>query len=680
MNLGYFHISVLQISNTERINSKEEQFCITFIAKISSLMATPTMNVSPSGGHHSETLQPTNYGALTTLVSVFFFWGFIAAGNSVFIPFCKHYFSLDQFQSQLIDFAFYLAYYIGALLLFTYGAFGGHDLVAKWGYKKSIVYGLLFSALGAVVMIIAVFGNVFVGMLAGLFVVALGFSLQQTAAQPFAIILGDPATGASRVNLGGGVNSFGTMIGPLIVAFALFGTTATISDAQIASLGLGKVIILYACVGLLFLAAAALFYYSKKVPSGISTEKTERETKTLYSLLVMTGLLIIMFVPVFSSYNGEKQAQLEQMEQSIAQHHSEVDKIASGALNAQSENFLKDKTKAEASSQITLLEQSNPVAAQQVKDLRSTIDTETASLNEVKLPLESYRMKWLFGALASVILCLVFANLKARKKPEGWGAMRYPQLVLGMLALFLYVGTEVTIVSNLSELLSKPAFGAFTTSQAALFISMYWGSLMIGRWVGSIGAFEFSAGTKKMLTYLVPLVAFLIVLGVNALSGHRVQLLYYYIFCVAVQTGAFIFSKDKPSRTLLLFGFLGMVCMGIGIFTEGMVAVYAFISGGLFCSIMWPAIFTLAVAGLGKYTTQGSAFLIMMILGGGVIPPIQGKLADLLQSGSDIVGYGIHQSYWIPLVCFGYITFYGFIVKRILNKQGVRFETAEGNA
>ena len=63
---------------------------------------------------------PTNYGALGTLVTVFFFWGFIAAGNSVFIPFCKHYFNLDQFQSQLIDFAFYLAYYVGALLLFAY--------------------------------------------------------------------------------------------------------------------------------------------------------------------------------------------------------------------------------------------------------------------------------------------------------------------------------------------------------------------------------------------------------------------------------------------------------------------------------------------------------------------------------------------------------------------------------
>ena len=113
-----------------------------------------------------------NNAALSTLISVFFFWGFIAAGNSVFIPFCKHYFHLDQFQSQLVDFAFYLAYYIGALGLFIFGTLQGKDLVGSWGFKKSIIYGLLFSALGAVVMVLAVNGQTFPGMLVGLFVVS----------------------------------------------------------------------------------------------------------------------------------------------------------------------------------------------------------------------------------------------------------------------------------------------------------------------------------------------------------------------------------------------------------------------------------------------------------------------------------------------------------------------------
>ncbi|WP_258862062.1 sugar MFS transporter [Sphingobacterium spiritivorum] len=126
----------------------------------------------------------TNYPALYTLVVVFFFWGFIAAGNSVFIPFCKNYFHLDQFQSQLIDFAFYTAYYIGALLLFIFSTVKGKDLVGHWGYKKSIVYGLLFSALGAGAMIIAVEVNLYVGMLLGLFTVALGFFPTTNRSQP----------------------------------------------------------------------------------------------------------------------------------------------------------------------------------------------------------------------------------------------------------------------------------------------------------------------------------------------------------------------------------------------------------------------------------------------------------------------------------------------------------------
>ena len=260
----------------------------------------------------------TNYPALYTLITVFFFWGFIAAGNNIFIPFCKSYFSLDQFQSQLVDFAFYTAYYIGALLLFALGNASGKDVVGKWGYKKSIVYGLLFSALGAGAMIVAVEANLYAGMLVGLFIVALGFSLQQTAANPFAILLGDPKTGSSRVNLGGGINSLGTTIGPIIVALALFGSAKTISDDKIKSLGLDKVVLLYIGVGFLFIAAAALFYFSKKVPTGIANEPIEKANKALRTLVVMTILLAVMFTPVFNSYKTEEAKKIETLEYDLS--------------------------------------------------------------------------------------------------------------------------------------------------------------------------------------------------------------------------------------------------------------------------------------------------------------------------------------------------------------------------
>ena len=559
----------------------------------------------------SQTKQATNTGALSTLVVVFFFWGFIASSNSVFIPFCKHKFNLDQFQSQLVDFAFYLAYYIGALGLFAYGAFGGKDLVGKWGYKKSIVYGLLFSAIGAAAMIIAVNANTFTGMLVGLFIVALGFSLQQTAAQPFAIALGDPSTGASRVNLAGGINSFGTSIGPIVVALALFGSAAAFTDDQIAALSLSKVVILYTAVGVLFLAAAAMFHFSKKVPPGISEEKIEPANKALYLLLIMTGVLIVMFVPIFSSYK---------------------------------------------------------------------IDPTTLT-DAGRHDLETTRLKWLFGALATVVVGLLYANFKAQKNENGWGAMKYPQLVLGMLALFVYVGAEVSIGSNLGELLKQADFGSIPSSKIAPYISMYWGSMMIGRWTGAISAFEFKSQTNKILTVIVPLVAFGIVIAVNSIAQYDMSPLYMYIVCVFIQIGAFFISQDKPAKTLLVFSLIGLISMLIGVFTKGDIAIYAFLTGGIACSIMWPCIFALSIAGIGKYTTQGAAFLIMMILGGGIIPPIQGKLSDFLQSSHlDTPGYGIHNSFWVPVFCFAYILVFAIAVKGILKKQGINYEETEAVA
>ncbi|MEN0081560.1 MFS transporter, partial [Flavobacterium lindanitolerans] len=418
----------------------------------------------------------TNYPALYTLITVFFFWGFIAAGNSIFIPFCKNYFSLDQFQSQLIDFAFYTAYYLGALLLFIFGAINGKDLVGKWGYKRSIVYGLLFSALGAGAMIVAVEANVYAGMLVGLFIVALGFSLQQTAANPFAVLLGDPKTGTSRQNLAGGINSFGTTIGPIVVGFALFGTAAAVSDDQIKGLGLDKVILLYVGVGILFLIAASVFFFSKKLPSGISDEPMEKANKAMTTLIIMTGLLAIMFAPVFNSYNSPEAKKIVEIEKSIEPITKDIKKLSDNLVKIKKDKVLSEEEKNTASESIK----------SEIKVLELSVEPQHKEIQEIRHPLEKYRMYWLSGALLVIVGGLLFANRSAQKKNEGWGAMKYPQLVLGMLAIFTYVGVEVAVGSNLGELLKLPEFGSFQSSEIAPYISMYWGSLMIGRWAGAI--------------------------------------------------------------------------------------------------------------------------------------------------------------------------------------------------
>ena len=580
----------------------------------------------------------TNKGALFTLTSVFFFWGFIAAGNSVFIPFCKNYFNLDQFQSQLIDFAFYLAYYMGALALFIFGSWKGKDIVGKWGYKKSIIYGLLFSALGAIAMIISVHLNVFSGMLFGLFIVALGFSLQQTSANPFMISLGDEATGSNRINLGGGVNSLGTTIGPLIVALALFGTASSISDEMIKSLSLSKVIILYGFVGALFLGIGILFSLSKKLPKGINEETPEKAKKAMVTLLVMTGLLIACFSPVFNSYRSVEQDEIDRYSEQINKKEITLSKIKSEKIKNQ----------------------------KQITKLSNEINHLKKESSNISKKLDKKRMIWLTAGLFVILGGLLYAHIKGRKEKEHWGAMQYPQLTLGMLAIFLYVGVEVAIGSNLGELLKKDSFGGYSSSQIAPFIAMFWGSLMIGRWAGAINAFELTHKTKQILRFFVPLVAFVIVLSLTSISGYNIKPLYWYIICVLIQILAFYLTNDKPALTLGIFSSLGVICILIGLSTNGITAIYSFLSAGLFCSIMWPCIFSLSLAGLGKYQTQGSGFLVMMILGGAIIPPIQGKIADII---------GIQESFFIGALCFLYLAFFAFYIKKSLTSQGINLDS-----
>jgi FHS family L-fucose permease-like MFS transporter len=191
---------------------------------------------------------------------------------------------------------------------------------------------------------------------------------------------------------------------------------------------------------------------------------------------------------------------------------------------------------------------------------------------------------------------------------------------------------------------------------------------MIGRWTGAIAVFNLSKSAKNVMTVIVPLIAFGVVLLANKISGRDLSNLYIYIVCVAVLIVGFFIGAQKPVRTLVLFGLLGILAMVIGLMTTGRVGLFAFISGGLCCSIMWPSIFSLSVAGLGKYTSQGSAFLIMMILGGSIIPPVQGIFADTS---------GIHLSYVIPVLCFAYLAFFAWKAGSELKKQGIDVDNLE---
>lgn len=452
----------------------------------------------------------TQRGQLYTLVIVFFFWGFIAASNSIFIPFCKQHFGLNQFQSMLIDLTFYGGYFLGSVLLFVYTRISGFNLISRIGYKKGIILGLIISTAGALCIIPSVNAGSYPLILGSFFIVALGFSLQQTAAQPYAVSLGSAETGAHRLNFAGGVNSLGTTLGPVIVSYLLFGELGGASTASLGS------------VKKMYLLLAGLF-----------------------------GLIALFF--------------------------------------------------------------------------------------------------GLTGTAGSVT--------KPSSAQNSFKALRFPQLTLGMIAIFVYVGVEVTIPSNMGELLRLPEFGGYTEAGIAPFVSLYWGSLMIGRWTGAVSAFNLREHQKQVLGILVPFVAFGVVMLVNYLNKNDIGNMYWYVLPVTGMIVVNFLSKERQAKALLLFSLFGLLAMMTGMLSSGQLALYAFISGGLACSVLWPCIFAVAINGLGEYTSQASSFLIMMIVGGAVIPPFQGFLADQ-------PGIGIHASYLVTVFCFAYLAFYGWRMKR----------------
>jgi FHS family L-fucose permease-like MFS transporter len=462
-------------------------------------------------------MQKPNFGAFGTLVTIFFFWGFVASSNDILIPVFKKALHLEQSEAQWISVAFYVAYTVGSLIYFTLSGLLKKDLLQIIGYRNGLSLGLVISACGTLLFIPAANSASFPLLLIGLFTVGLGFALQQIAANPLAIHMGDPAKGNLRLSLAGGINNVGTTIGPVILSFAIFGMAG--SDS---ALKLSAVKIPYLILGCAFILAAVFFKLSN-VPDKIDTQQDD----------------------------GQKPA--------------------------------------------------------------------------------------------SVL-----------------SVLKMPQVILAMIAIFVYVGAEVSTASNLPELM-KQKLGT-QENQIAPFVSLFWASLMIGRWTSAAGAFGISEASKTKLSMILPFVAFGIFMLVNYIAGHDVSVFYPYLFLILVLIVADTFTEGSPVRQLLVYSILAMVALIIGIFSSGMVSVFALIAVGLFCSTLWPCIFTLGIAGLDQKTNTASSLLIMMIMGGGFISQWQGSL-------SKIKGVGIQGSYWMVVLCFAYLVFFALYARKTNQKS-----------
>jgi FHS family L-fucose permease-like MFS transporter len=236
---------------------------------------------------------------------------------------------------------------------------------------------------------------------------------------------------------------------------------------------------------------------------------------------------------------------------------------------------------------------------------------------------------------------------------SAWG---YRHLVLGAVAIFVYVGGEVAIGSFLVNYF-KELLG-MQESEAGPYVALYWGGAMIGRFFGSI-TLSGMTDTKKKNIYaaLVFVLAIVIAMYVTkeyqnfatfSLSGFGKTLT--FLVLVGINFIAFNIGKQKPGRTLSILALFAATLVIISMLTFGQIAMWSILAVGLFNSIMFPTIFTLAIDGLGKHTGQGSGILCTAIVGGALIPLAQGFLADNI---------GIHHAFILPVLCYAYIAYYG---------------------
>ncbi|WP_340121356.1 L-fucose:H+ symporter permease [Methylobacter svalbardensis] len=219
------------------------------------------------------------------------------------------------------------------------------------------------------------------------------------------------------------------------------------------------------------------------------------------------------------------------------------------------------------------------------------------------------QIPYLLLAAALFFMAVVFALIKLPKieatetQVSGidgihGSAWSYRHLVLGAIGIFVYVGGEVSIGSFLINFLGEPSIAGLAERDAGKYVSFYWGGAMIGRFIG-----------------------------------------------------AGVMQKIQPGKALTVSAVTAALLVLMTIFSNGQVAMWTILSVGLFNSIMFPTIFSLAVSGLGKHTGQGSGILCAAIVGGAILPVVQGLFADRI---------GIQQAFFIPVLCYGYIAYYGW--------------------
>ncbi len=285
--------------------------------------------------------------------------------------------------------------------------------------------------------------------------------------------------------------------------------------------------------------------------------------------------------------------------------------------------------------------------------------------DSVKVPYLAFCV--VFLVLSAVFFCIHLPHVGEGKIEPGVGALKYPHVQLGALAIFMYVGGEVSIGSTIINFLGQPSVAGLTTVEASKYVSLFWGGMLIGRFMGAVELSEMKKLNKQMFLLGIPAFGFVLLLVSRSWNSanHNLDLatgwniVKDYLPLLALCWWLFQFGKALAGRTLLIFGATIVALLAVSMIEGGKLAMWCVVGIGLFTSIGWPNIFSLALDGMGVYKSQISSLLVMAILGGALLPPLQGWIADK---------HGLQISYIVPLVAYAYVAFYGWKGHRIGRK------------
>jgi MFS transporter, FHS family, L-fucose permease len=283
---------------------------------------------------------------------------------------------------------------------------------------------------------------------------------------------------------------------------------------------------------------------------------------------------------------------------------------------------------------------------------------------------DSVKVPYLAFCVVFLILAVVFFFIRLPpvgegKVEPGLGALKHPHVVLGVIAIFMYVGGEVSIGSSLINFLGQSNVAGLTAVEASKYVSLFWGGMLLGRFMAAVELSEMKKISKQLLLVAIPMLGFLLFWTLRSWKTDQKQfefadgwaIVQNYLPLLALCWLLFQFGNALAGRTLLIFSTAICVLLAIAIIFGGKSAMWCLVGVGLFTSIGWPNIFSLTLDGMGAYKSQVSSLLVMAVLGGAILPPLQGHIADATKN--------LQLSFIVPLIAYAYVAFYGAMGHRI---------------